>query len=172
MPWRNRSEPLPFPCLSLHVPIFAIGCPPSPPLFPGGVSCRRHVVSDILTTNLSSLEDMRTLPPMIQVTTTVNTSSALTASTETIPDLTGILKPDTFGDIAAYTFFGLGAVVLGGEIGLLTGSWSAARTIRRDPESRKRIETAFRKFKADALRRQADSLDKQSEEGREFIWGL
>lgn len=29
-----------------------------------------------------------------------------------------------------------------------------------DPESKKRIETAFRRFRADVLRKQADALDK------------
>jgi hypothetical protein len=44
-------------------------------------------------------------------------------------------------------------------LGLLIGSTSASRTITKDPESRARIEEAFRKFKADALRKQADDLD-------------
>jgi len=48
---------------------------------------------------------------------------------------------------------------VGGEIGLLTGSGSATRTISRDPESRARIETAFKKFRADVLRKEADAID-------------
>jgi hypothetical protein len=42
---------------------------------------------------------------------------------------------------------------------LLSGYTFAARGISSNPESRARIETAFRKFKADALRKQADQLD-------------
>lgn len=42
---------------------------------------------------------------------------------------------------------------------MLTGSTFAARSISSNPETRARIETAFRKFKADTLRKQADQLD-------------
>ena len=48
---------------------------------------------------------------------------------------------------------------VGGETGFLTGAWSARRTIRQDPEQQKRIETAFRRFRADVLRKEADALD-------------
>jgi hypothetical protein len=51
------------------------------------------------------------------------------------------------------------ACFFGGELGLLSGYTFAARGISSNPESRARIETAFRKFKADALRKQADQLD-------------
>ena len=70
-----------------------------------------------------------------------------------------MLKPSTLGDAAAYTFFGAGGLFLGGETGLLTGTGSAGRTISGDPESRKRIEAAFSKFRADVLRKEADALD-------------
>jgi hypothetical protein len=70
-----------------------------------------------------------------------------------------LLKPTPLGDIAAYFFFGGGGLFFGGELGLLSGSTFAARTISSDSERRARIEAAFRKFKADALRRQADLLD-------------
>ncbi|ERF69356.1 hypothetical protein EPUS_08829 [Endocarpon pusillum Z07020] len=79
--------------------------------------------------------------------------------TEKIPDITPLLKPTTPGDIVTYTFFSIAGIFLGGETGLLVGSAAASRTITSDPASRRRIETAFRKFKADALRRQADELD-------------
>ena len=79
--------------------------------------------------------------------------------TETIPDIAPLLKPSTLGDFAAYFFFGVGGLFLGGETGLLTGSGSARRTISKDPELRARTETAFRKFRADVLRKQADDLD-------------
>lgn len=71
------------------------------------------------------------------------------------------MRPSTLGDIAAYTFFGFGGLFLGGETGLLTGSASAGRRITRDPESRERIETAFRRFRADVLRKEANELDRK-----------
>ena len=81
------------------------------------------------------------------------------ASTEQLPDLAPMLKPTTLGDVFTYLFFSTGGLFIGGESGLLTGSASAQRTISKNPEARARIETAFRKFKADALRKQADELD-------------
>ena len=78
---------------------------------------------------------------------------------EKIPDITPLLKPTTFGDIATYSFLSIAGVFFGGESGLLIGSAAASRTITNDPASKARIENAFRKFKADALRRQADELD-------------
>lgn len=78
---------------------------------------------------------------------------------EAIPNITPLLKPTALGDIATYFFFSAGGLFLGGETGLLTGSASASRTITRDPESRTRIEAAFRKFRADVLRKEADDLD-------------
>lgn len=74
--------------------------------------------------------------------------------------MTPYLKPTAVGDIAAYTFLGFGGLFIGGEIGLLTGGGSARRTITGDPEAKKRIETAFRRFRADVLREEADTLDK------------
>ncbi|KAI4240959.1 MAG: hypothetical protein L6R40_004839 [Gallowayella cf. fulva] len=80
---------------------------------------------------------------------------------EAIPDATALMRPTTLGDVAAYTFFGFGGLFIGGEIGILTGSASAGRTISRDSGSRERIETAFRRFRADLLRKEADTLDKK-----------
>ncbi|KAH7369293.1 hypothetical protein B0T11DRAFT_278551 [Plectosphaerella cucumerina] len=79
--------------------------------------------------------------------------------TSPIPDITPLIKPSTAGDIATYGLLGLGGLFLGGETGFLTGSWSATRSINRDPEVRRRIETAFRRFRADYLRKEADRLD-------------
>ena len=45
-------------------------------------------------------------------------------------------------------------------VGLLGGSASASRSITKDPEMRKRVEDAFRKFRAEVLRREADELDR------------
>ncbi|MCJ1458675.1 hypothetical protein MMC28_009049 [Mycoblastus sanguinarius] len=78
---------------------------------------------------------------------------------EAIPNITPLLKPSTLGDIATYFFFSAGGLFLGGETGLLTGSGSASRTVSKDPESKARIEEAFRKFRADVLRKEADALD-------------
>lgn len=71
-----------------------------------------------------------------------------------------MLKPSTLGDFAAYTFFSAGGLFLGGEIGALTGSLSANRSLSKDPESKKRIETAFRRFRADVLRKEAEQIER------------
>ncbi|KAM0797614.1 hypothetical protein BDR22DRAFT_862305 [Usnea florida] len=78
---------------------------------------------------------------------------------EAIPNINPLLKPTTLGDIATYFFFSAGGLFLGGETGLLTGSASASRTVSKDPDSKARIEAAFRKFRADVLRKEADDLD-------------
>ena len=83
----------------------------------------------------------------------------LTGCTEKLPDITALAKPSTLGDVAAYFFFTAGGLFIGGESGLLTGSMSAGRLITKNPDSRERIENAFRKFRADALRQEADKLD-------------
>ncbi|CZT15524.1 uncharacterized protein RCC_01381 [Ramularia collo-cygni] len=81
---------------------------------------------------------------------------------EALPDLSGLLRPSKLGDFATYTLLGLGGVFLGGETGLLTGSFRARQQIAVDRESRERIQHAFQRFQADALRKQADALDKQA----------
>ena len=73
--------------------------------------------------------------------------------------MTNLLKPTTLGDFAAYTFFSAGGLFLGGELGALGGSLSASRTLSKDPESKKRIELAFRRFRADVLRKEAQQLE-------------
>lgn len=110
---------------------------------------------------------------------------------ESIPDLTPLLKPTTFGDIVTYFLASAGGLFLGGELGkslfrcyvmssfsgicadlwfvfclgLVGGAASGTRKFSEDPESKKRIETAFRRFRADVLRKQADALDKGSDSG-------
>ncbi|KAL9580415.1 MAG: hypothetical protein Q9212_004514 [Teloschistes hypoglaucus] len=81
---------------------------------------------------------------------------------EAIPDLTPYMRPTALGDIATYTFVGLGGLFLGGQIGILTGAGSSQRLIARDPEAKKRIDTAFRKIRADVLRQEADTSDKRT----------
>ncbi|GFG27666.1 hypothetical protein IFM61606_07715 [Aspergillus udagawae] len=80
--------------------------------------------------------------------------------TEAIPDITPLLKPTTLGDFATYFFASAGGLFLGGELGFFAGAASGSRSIANDPERRKRIENAFRKFRADALRKEADALDR------------
>lgn len=79
---------------------------------------------------------------------------------EAIPDITPLVRPSGLGDIAAYTFFSIAGLFVGGEAGFLTGSWSAKRTITSDPEAKARIEKAFRSFRADVLRKQIEELEK------------
>ncbi|KAK2742411.1 hypothetical protein FQN55_007849 [Onygenales sp. PD_40] len=82
---------------------------------------------------------------------------------EPLPDLTPFVRPTTLGDIAMFGLFTAGGLFIGGETGLMTGIYSARKTISKDPESKARIENAFGKLRADILRRQADKLDgKQS----------
>ncbi|KAI1498078.1 hypothetical protein F5X99DRAFT_412453 [Biscogniauxia marginata] len=78
---------------------------------------------------------------------------------ELAPDITPLLQPSKSGDIATYFFFGLGGTVLGGELGLLLGTWSASRLVSNDPAREKRIMNAYRKFKADYLRQEAARLE-------------
>jgi len=77
-------------------------------------------------------------------------------------DLTPLIKPTPLGDFATYMFLGSGGLFIGGEFGLLTGSARARQQINKDRESRERIQTAFRRFQADALRTQANLLDQQN----------
>ncbi|KIW23411.1 hypothetical protein, variant [Cladophialophora immunda] len=86
---------------------------------------------------------------------------------EAIPDITPLLQPTPLGDVMTYTFFGIAGLFLGGETGLLTGTWSARRTIAQDPDRRERIEKAFRSFRADVLRKQLQELEAGKEES---IW--
>ncbi|KAH8880609.1 hypothetical protein GQ53DRAFT_774062 [Thozetella sp. PMI_491] len=83
---------------------------------------------------------------------------------EAIPNLEPLLQPTAWGDVATYTFFGLSGLFLGGESGFLVGSSSATRSISKDPESRARIEAAFRKFRADVLREQIKALEGRDQE--------
>lgn len=79
---------------------------------------------------------------------------------EAIPDVTPFVKPSAIGDFATYTLLGAGGLFFGGESGLLTGSFRARSAIWQDRESRERILAAFRGFQADALRQQADAIDR------------
>ena len=86
-----------------------------------------------------------------------------------LPDMTAALKPSTLGDVATYMLLGGGGVFFGGETGLLTGSFRARQQIGSDRDGRDRIQRAFRRFQADALRQQAQLLEN---EDRGSILGL
>lgn len=70
------------------------------------------------------------------------------------------MKPSTLGDVAAGVFFGAGGLFIGGETGVLTGAWRARSMMDRDQESKRRIDTAFRRFRADVLRREVEGLER------------
>ncbi|KAI1759610.1 hypothetical protein GGR53DRAFT_513047 [Hypoxylon sp. FL1150] len=78
---------------------------------------------------------------------------------EPVPDIAPLMQPSKYGDIATYFFFGLGGTILGGELGSLLGTWSASRAISKDPAQRRRIEAAYRRFKADYLRQEAARIE-------------
>lgn len=80
--------------------------------------------------------------------------------TEPLPDMTPYLKPSTLGDVAAYTFFGAGGLFLFGETGGVLGGYMAKKSLFSDMEAQKRIETAFRRFRADVLKREVQELEK------------
>ena len=69
------------------------------------------------------------------------------------------MKPTTAGDVAAYTFFSIAGLFVGGEVGLLTGASAAKRTISKDPETKARIERAFRGLRADIRRKEIEMLE-------------
>lgn len=77
---------------------------------------------------------------------------------EAIPDITPLLQPTVFGDVAAYTFFSAAGIFLGGELGLLSGVTSARRTITRDPATQARIEKAFKGYRVDVLKKEIEQL--------------
>lgn len=85
---------------------------------------------------------------------------------EAIPDFSAALAPSPVGDFFAYTLLGFGGLFLGGETGLLIGGYRAKGLVGSDPDSKQRIEDAWRKFRADVLRTQANILDQAAKEGR------
>lgn len=67
-----------------------------------------------------------------------------------------------FNQILSGIFFSAAGFFVGGELGMLTGAAAASSTVSRDPESKARIETAFRKFRIDMLRKETDYLENGS----------
>jgi hypothetical protein len=84
---------------------------------------------------------------------------------EPLPDLTSLLRPSRWGDVAASIFFSAGGLFIGGESGLLIGSYSAQHTIMRDDKSNNRIKDAFRKFRIDVLKRDLARLESNTTVG-------
>jgi hypothetical protein len=82
---------------------------------------------------------------------------------EAIPYMTELMKQTPLGDVATYLFLSSAGLFIGGEMGILSGSWSAKRMIASDPERRKRIQAAWKGFKADVLKREALELEKGGE---------
>jgi hypothetical protein len=90
-------------------------------------------------------------------------TSILTIFAEPIPDITAqISGPSRWGDAATYFLFSIGGLFLGGELGLLTGTASASRTITKDPAARERIEKAFKNYRIDVLKREISALQGKS----------
>ena len=89
---------------------------------------------------------------------------------EPIPDITPLLEPTKWGDIATYTFFGIAGLFLGGETGILTGMRSARSTITRDLEVKVRIDKAYRNFRADILKRELKALESDKPNTSINIW--
>eukprot|EP00026_Physarum_polycephalum_P018374 Phypoly_transcript_19935.p1 GENE.Phypoly_transcript_19935~~Phypoly_transcript_19935.p1 ORF type:complete len:184 (+),score=23.69 Phypoly_transcript_19935:91-642(+) len=85
--------------------------------------------------------------------------------TEPLPDMDALMRgPSTLSTVLTATLFSVGGLFLGGEIGTMTGLWSAKSTLNHDPVARGRIEKAFRNFQADVLRKQADAIQAGKEE--------
>ncbi|KAF2184360.1 hypothetical protein K469DRAFT_688831 [Zopfia rhizophila CBS 207.26] len=89
--------------------------------------------------------------------------------TAPVPDITPHIQPSKWGDFAAYFFFSIGGLFLGGETGFLTGTASAARTIGRDQESRERIEKAFRNYRIECAE-EGGAAAGGSEQVPEHLW--
>ncbi|KAF2204746.1 hypothetical protein GQ43DRAFT_437630 [Delitschia confertaspora ATCC 74209] len=76
-----------------------------------------------------------------------------------VPDITNMMQPSKWGDVATITFFSIAGLFLGGETGLMTGTASGARTISSDPQAKERIEKAFRNYRIDVMKKQIQELE-------------
>ncbi|KAI2631743.1 hypothetical protein GGS21DRAFT_522913 [Xylaria nigripes] len=70
------------------------------------------------------------------------------------------MRPTKWGDYAAHFFFALGGTFVGGELGLLAGTYAGARALNKDPASRERIDRAYRLLRVDLLRKEAARLER------------
>ncbi|KAJ4135252.1 hypothetical protein NW768_004874 [Fusarium equiseti] len=82
--------------------------------------------------------------------------------TQPIPDISDKLSPSKWGDAATYFFFAVGGTFLGGELGLISGTTSASRTITKKPEVKARIEEAFKNYRIDAMKEEIKQLEGKS----------
>lgn len=125
---------------------------PSSVLFANGREGKQY------TMDMARLEEKRKRARSVRKETK-SKADTRTSTTEAVPDITHLMRPTTLGDFATYFFFGLGGTVLGGELGLATGTWSAGRGINQDPARRERIENAYRLLRIDFLRKEAARLE-------------
>ncbi|KAK0625613.1 hypothetical protein DIS24_g11067 [Lasiodiplodia hormozganensis] len=84
---------------------------------------------------------------------------------EPLPDVGQLLERTPLTDVAASLLFSIGGLFIGGELGTISGAWSARRAISRDAETKERIENAFRRFQADVLRKRAAELEEKVSKG-------
>lgn len=77
---------------------------------------------------------------------------------ERLPDITRKLSSSWWGDAITFSLFSVGGLFLGAEVGLLTGTTSASRTIMKDPECRNRIEKALRNYRMKGLEQEIEQL--------------
>lgn len=83
-------------------------------------------------------------------------------SIEPVPDITAQLSPSKWGDAASYFFFSVGGLFLGGELGFVSGTASASRTITKDPQTKERIEKAFKNYRIDVMKQEIKQLEGKS----------
>ncbi|PVH93424.1 hypothetical protein DM02DRAFT_619300 [Periconia macrospinosa] len=76
-----------------------------------------------------------------------------------VPDLTEQLAPSKWADAASFFFFSMGGLFLGGELGFLSGTAAASRTITKNPKTRERIEKAFKNYRIDAMKQEIKRLE-------------
>lgn len=81
---------------------------------------------------------------------------------EPIPDISAQLSPSRWGDAATYFLFSVGGLFLGGELGLITGTASASRTITKDSAARERIEKAFKNYRIDVMKHEIQQMEGKS----------
>lgn len=91
----------------------------------------------------------------------LNSTCHFLTGTEPIPDISDKLSPSKWGDAATYFFFAVGGTFLGGELGFVTGTASASRTITKKPEVKERIEEAFRNYRIDAMKQEIKQLERK-----------
>ncbi|WPG97592.1 Hypothetical protein R9X50_00037000 [Acrodontium crateriforme] len=143
-------------------------------LYSAGRTARLHTaIGSTLGLGLGLLLARRTRLTRRRLHTLFHTASQPTAvrfangSEKPLPDLRAHLRPSRTGDFFTYLFLGLGGVFVGGEMGLLSGTFAARRMIGEDRGRRERVQRAFTGFQADALRAKAAVLDERRGAG---IW--